>query len=295
MGGAAMPTEQSPTDRIHHQEPIAERAKKATKSTDPERAVAAVVDAIAREGQVTRLEAARQNRGKALREWITVFLLGLAIILLGLAMVGLYWQVHEMIAVYGPIRDQAKAANKTAEAANKTAEAATRLSEAADQSLLAVQRAWIAPRLAYFLAEPVVGKQVEMWIEYRNTGREPADSVVGEFKALAIRPSDIDDGSEARSKMSAFAKQCQDSSQWSGGNVVYPTFDSAKSYLVGFKLPNDLVDNDVVRGEKLILVQYCFRYRTFDIPKHSLVCYHYRKGVSARNSLDLCEFEQKAN
>jgi Na+-transporting methylmalonyl-CoA/oxaloacetate decarboxylase gamma subunit len=127
-----MPTEQSPTDHIHHLEPIAERGKKATKSTDPERAVAAVVGAIAREGQATRLEAALQNRGKALREWITVFVLGLAIILLGLAMVGLYWQVREMIAVYGPIRDQA-------EAAKKTAEAATRLSEAADQSLLAVR------------------------------------------------------------------------------------------------------------------------------------------------------------
>jgi hypothetical protein len=57
----------------------------------------------------------------------------------------------------------------------------------------------------------------------------------------------------------------------------------------------DLVDNDVARGQKLILVQYCFRYRTFDIPRHSLVCYYYRKGVSVRNSLNLCEFEQKAN
>jgi Na+-transporting methylmalonyl-CoA/oxaloacetate decarboxylase gamma subunit len=283
-----MPTEQSPTDRILPQEPIAERGKEATTRTDSERAVAAVVRAIATEGHVTRVEAARQDRGKALREWITVFLLGLAIVLLALLMVGLYWQVREMIAVYGPIRDQA-------EAAKKSAEAATRLSEAADQSLLAVQRAWIAPRLAYFLAEPVAGKPVEMWIEYRNTGRNPADDVVGEFKALAIRPGDFDDGSETRSKMRAFAEQCQAYSQWSGGTVIYPTFESARSYLVGFKLPDDLVDKDVARGEKLILVQYCFRYRTFEIPRHSLVCYYYRKGVSVRNNLNLCEFEQKAN
>lgn len=57
----------------------------------------------------------------------------------------------------------------------------------------------------------------------------------------------------------------------------------------------DLVDDDVARGQKLVLVQYCCRYRTFDIPRHSLVCYYYRKGVSVRNSLNLCEFEQKAN
>jgi hypothetical protein len=95
--------------------------------------------------------------------------------------------------------------------------------------------------------------------------------------------------------MSAFAEQCQNSSQWSGGIVVYPTFDSPKSYLASFKLPDDLVDNDVARGQKLVLVQYCFRYRSFDIPRHSLVCYYYRKGVSVRNSLNLCEFEQKAN
>jgi hypothetical protein len=64
---------------------------------------------------------------------------------------------------------------------------------------------------------------------------------------------------------------------------------------VSFQLPDDLVDDDVAPAEKLIVVQYCFRYRTFDIPRHSLVCYHYRKGVSARYGLDLCEFEQKAN
>ena len=243
---------------------------------------------IATEGQARRAEAARQDRGKVLREWVAVVLLGLAIVLLGATVVGVYWQVREMIALSGPIRDQA-------EAAKKTAEAAVRLSEAAEQSLLAVHRAWVAPRLAYFLAEPVVGKPVEMSIEYRNSGHEPADGVVGEFKALAMRPSELDDGSEARSKMSAFAEQCQNSSQWSGGIVVYPTFDSPKSYLASFKLPDDLVDNDVARGQKLVLVQYCFRYRSFDIPRHSLVCYYYRKGVSVRNSLNLCEFEQKAN
>jgi hypothetical protein len=181
MGGAAMPTEQSPIDPILHQEPIAEQGKKATKSTDPEHAVAAVVEAIAREGDATRVEAARRDRRKALREWITVFLLVLAIIPLGLTMVGLYWQVHEMIAVYGPIRDQA-------EAAKKTAEAATRLSEAADQSLLAVQRAWIAPRLAYFLAEPVVGKPVEMWIEYRNNPNRLCRRLAG----LVLRASHLE-------------------------------------------------------------------------------------------------------
>ena len=234
-----MPMQQSPIDRILHQEPLAERAREAMKSTDPERAVAAAP--IATEGQARRTEAARHDRGKALREWITVVLLGLPIVLLGITMVGVYWQVREVIALSGLIRDQA-------EAAKKTAEAAVRLSEATEQSLLAVHRAWIAPRLAYFLAEPVAGKPVEMWIEYSNTGHEPADGVVGESKAQAMRPSELDDGSEARSKMRAFAEQCQNSSQWPGGIVVYPTRESAKPYLAGFKLPDDLVDNDVARG-----------------------------------------------
>jgi hypothetical protein len=82
---------------------------------------------------------------------------------------------------------------------------------------------------------------------------------------------------------------------WSGRSVVYPTFDSVRAYVVGFQLPDDLVDDDVAQGEKLIAVQYCFRYRTFDIPRHSLVSYSYRKGVSPRYGLDLCEFEQRAN
>jgi len=134
-----------------------------------------------------------------------------------------------------------------------------------------------------------------MRIEYRNTGYEPADGVIGEFKALAIPPSELGEASKARSKTRAFAEQCLGSGQWSGGSVVYPTFDSVRAYVVGFQLPDDLVDDDVARGEKLIVVQYCFRYRTFDIPRHSLVCYSYRKGVSPRYGLDLCDFEQRAN
>src|SRR5260370_27219245 len=188
------PSEERHLDR--HEEP--------TKSTDPERAVTAA--SIATEGQARRAEADLQDRGKALREWIAVVLLGLAIVLLGATMVGVYWQVREVIALSGPIRDQA-------EAAKKTAEAAVRQSEATEQSLLAVHRAWIAPRLAYFLAEPVAGKPVEMWIEYRNTGHEPADVVVGEVKTLAMRPSELDDGSKAQSKMSALSEQFQNSSQ----------------------------------------------------------------------------------
>jgi hypothetical protein len=285
---AVMPTEQPPKDHIPYPGPREGRRKEARKNTDPERAVSAVVQAIAIQGEAARVGAARQDRRKAIREWIIVVLLGLTIIFLGLLMGGMFWQIQEMIALYGPIRDQS-------EAAKKTAAAAASVAEAADHSVMAVHRAWIAPRLAYLLAEPVVGKPLEMRIEYRNTGYEPADGVIGEFKALAIPPSELGEGSKARSKTRAFAEQCLGSGQWSGGSVVYPTFDSVRAYVVGFQLPDDLVDDDVARGEKLIVVQYCFRYRTFDIPRHSLVCYSYRKGVSPRYGLDLCDFEQRAN
>jgi hypothetical protein len=59
----------------------------------------------------------REDRWESFREWVTVALLVCTTI-------GVIWQVHEMMKVYGPIRDQAVANQQSAAAAKMAAEAA---------------------------------------------------------------------------------------------------------------------------------------------------------------------------
>jgi hypothetical protein len=59
----------------------------------------------------------REDRWESFREWVTVALLVATT-------TGVFWQVHEMIKVYGPIRDQAQANQQSAAAAKAAADAA---------------------------------------------------------------------------------------------------------------------------------------------------------------------------
>ena len=68
------------------------------------------------EKQLDELEK-REDRWENFREWVTVALLICTT-------VGVIWQVHEMMKVYGPIKDQAVANQQSAAAAKMAAEAA---------------------------------------------------------------------------------------------------------------------------------------------------------------------------
>jgi hypothetical protein len=59
----------------------------------------------------------REDRWESFREWVTVALLICTT-------TGVFWQVHEMVKVYGPIKDQAVANQESAAAAKMAAEAA---------------------------------------------------------------------------------------------------------------------------------------------------------------------------
>jgi len=67
---------------------------------------------------------------------------------------------------------------KTAQEANKLARASSKSAdEMAQQTLLANQRAWVGPTGARLENAPAVGKQLGFFIDYQNTGREPARNV----------------------------------------------------------------------------------------------------------------------
>jgi hypothetical protein len=92
-----------------------ERESSKSDQLGPSADFAALIDAITAEGRAYRKEEQREDRGKKFREWITIVLIALTFGAVSL-------QVHEMIKVYEPIREQAKAATDQAAAATIQAE-----------------------------------------------------------------------------------------------------------------------------------------------------------------------------
>ena len=151
---------------------------------------AALIDTIAQQGQATRAEEKREDDKQETREWLTICLLITTIILLG-------WQVSEMVKVYGPIEDQAKAAIRTAENS----------------------RAWVGPTNVAFDIEPDIGKSVDVTVFYNNFGHDPGTGFVPKIDAFI---SPLSDPTVEFINTTKFFADCKESNRWDGGSVVYP-------------------------------------------------------------------------
>lgn len=241
--------------------------------------LSALIDAIKTEGRAYRAEERREDKGETLREWVTV-------ILLGVTMVAIFWQVYEMVHVYGPIHDQA-IASKIA------ADAATKQSENSDKALVQAQRAWVGPQNATIAAEPAVGKPVEITIQYQNSGHEPALGFVYSVEPFLFTPSEDANGTVG-TRILNYMNACKNAKEWKGGSVIYPSVGFS-AYNLNSKTNDDFVDEDFTKGEKLLIVQGCFVYRTFDLPRHSYFCYFYRQGYTKPQNLNICTSGHEAD
>jgi hypothetical protein len=96
----------------------------------------------------------------------------LTVAMLGLTMIGVFWQVHEMIEAYGPIRDQAIATGESAEATGRAADAATKSAEGGEKSLVLSQRAWVGPSNASRLLKNQVLRVIFLDICGANNRRD---------------------------------------------------------------------------------------------------------------------------
>jgi hypothetical protein len=253
----------------------------------------ALIDAIRDEGRAYRREEQREDRGKRFREWITI-------VLITLTFAAVCYQVYEMIKVYEPIREQAEAAKSAANATKRAADAATTQSEIAtkqaeisakqaensDKALVQSQRAWIGPRDARLEAKPVVGQKNKYLVEYQNTGREPALSFVFHTAPLVASLSEDADG-KLTGRMTDYLQKCVNTLPRALAGVVFPTSGFSVSQLSS-EVDEKLIDEGVVVGEKILVIQGCFVYQTGNITRHSAFCYFYRANQTDIAHLNVC-------
>jgi hypothetical protein len=180
----------------------------------------------------------------------------------------------------------AEAAGKQANAAQKQAQALADSATVAHDNMILAERAWVGPNNAAFSADPAVGKPIEITIAYQNTGRQPALNFIydaNSFSDLAM----FDPKGTAQQATSVYMEACKAQMQWSGGSVIYPT-TGFSTYNLNTKSNDDVVDQTITSGDKLIYVQGCFLYRTFDAPRHSYFCFFYKQGQTKIQNLNIC-------
>jgi cell division protein FtsB len=265
--------------------------------TSPSSNFVALINAIRNEGRANRREARREDRGKRRREITTI-------VLIAFTLAAIVAQVREMIKVYEPIREQAVAAQKSAEAASRAAEAAkaqadtlTKQTEAiakqataaidaakaTRESTIAAQRAWVGPQNISFAAELKIGVPIDVTIEYLNTGREPATSFSYEIDTFAVGETSPEFGQH----VDPFMRKCFAKSEAPPGQVVYAT-TGFTHYTLATKIQEELVDNDIISGDKVIVMQGCFIYVTEQAIRHSFFCYFYKNKVTRISALNIC-------
>lgn len=256
--------------------------------------IAALIEALRAEGRANRREEEREDRGKRLREWTTIALLGATLF-------AILWQVHEMIKVYGPIKQQADAESQAASAAleesknsQRTADAAGAQSASAEKSLALGARAWVGPFNASLSAgDPAIGAPFDVSVEYLNTGHEPAVNFLTSTRITTV-PADGEWDKSTIEGFNAFADACKDmTKEVVGGSVIFPSLGFSRDTLDAKQM--NVVDQGVFNGSKVVLVQGCFRYRTMDKPHFSYFCFFYRKNLTKPANLNICPLGHDAN
>lgn len=155
-----------------------------------------------------------------------------------------------------------------------------------NKTLIASSRAWVGPRNAKFEADPMAKTPIDATVEYQNVGKEPAlnFSNLADFFAATIQE---DKDGIVDTKLTAYLNGCLKYAPGSAGSVVYPSTGFSSYFLIAKSQPN-LVDDAVIKGEKLIFVQGCFAYKTFDILRHTYFCYFYKQGQTKPQNLNIC-------
>jgi hypothetical protein len=246
-----------------------------------------LVDAIKSEGRAYRKEEQREDRGKKFREWVTIGFIGLTFL-------AICYQVHEMIKVYEPIRDQAIATDESAKATTRAANAATEQSKIAsrqvensEKAVVQAQRAWVGPIIAKIEAAPEIGKPLRVLVQYANSGREPALNFIYAGDVFAVTPEEEGNNVSA-AKVEAFFKGCREATNFRAGQAVFPTLGSTEGGSMSFTTKEEFVDQPLIEGEKTLIAQGCFIYKSFNVIRHTYFCFFFNAKRSKIESLNYC-------
>jgi hypothetical protein len=176
----------------------------------------------------------------------------------------------------------AEAAKQQAQAADKQANAAIDAVRASREAMIASERAWVGPANAKADGPPITTKPLDVVVEYKNTGREPALNAVYDLQHKIGRLDDPD----LLNEMSKFIEQCKMMWHPNQAQVIYPMTNN--EYNLSHQIDASEINDDVVSGENVILVYGCFSYETIQTIHRSWYCYYFKSGVTKPQNWNIC-------
>lgn len=179
-------------------------------------------------------------------------------------------------------RDQAEAAGAQASATGIEADAAKVTAQTAHEQMVANSRAWVGPNNGLLKAAPVLGQELDVTIQYQNTGRAPATDVFTDVKT-DIKP----DGSGIANQVVGYSNSCK--ATGIGNGVVYPTVGLGGGYQLNTSIAGPQIAQAVIDGKDLVWVYGCFVYRTLGEVHRSSFCFYFANSPTASiGNLSFC-------
>lgn len=260
-------------DRPIRQQPKLTTAAAETQQREPQGPVSidfmALIHAVETQGRANRAEEQAEDRGKRNREIITITLLFVT-------MAAIIMQVTEMIKVYDPIKEQARAATNQAVAAKTQ-------SDNSDKALIESQRAWAGPTGVKLNGAVILNTEVKVVVGTRNSGREPANDFTWD-----ILPLVSSDDKNLAQRISSYVHECFSSNPIPGRQVLWPSTGLGTGFDFTAIFPKEMITAETISGEKPLIIEGCLVYKTFDTAHHSSFCYFLKNGSTPPDSWNLC-------
>jgi hypothetical protein len=147
-----------------------------------------------------------------------------------------------------------------------------------DNTLVAANRAWIAPRVIQITGKVEVGKWLETRVVFDNIGKEPALSLLSSAPNSGYFPVAPNKQIEREWDIKNIPpnKTCETiNTEASGGLTIYPVGiiqTVQEMSIISFGDSTGLT-NEVFAGKNVFWTQGCFAYRTFNKIRYSAFCF----------------------
>jgi hypothetical protein len=196
-------------------------------------------------------------------------------------------QLDEMKATGAQTNQMIEANKQLAEAAGKQAQAAIDSAKTAQENMVASQRAWVGPRNAKSPTGPEMEKDLNIVVEYQNTGREPALDAI--YDADVFVSSNVDDTSgELTKRIESFLSKCKIRWVPTQKGVVFPSGSTGSAYELNYTLSAGEIDQDVLDGKKSVIVDGCFVYKSAGGIHRSSFCYFFNSKKTKPSNWSIC-------
>lgn len=131
-------------------------------------------------------------------------------------------------------------------------------------------RAWVGPVLMRLSKKPAIGKPLRFFLEYQNTGRQPAQDVFYEPDSYAYS-KEMAVVIAARTERNV--EECKSRHPNRGQLTIFPGKQTFTPYQI--KKSSNLITRAVTSGSDLVLISGCFVYRTLDEVHRTAFCFQH--------------------